>query len=54
MHGVCENDILCYKQVWVRLYGLGLLLYALGLVQNGVYHSETPLICYYMPLAQLI
>src|SRR5579863_10432264 len=44
----------CYKQVLVHLYGLGLLLYTLGIVQNGVYHSGTPLFCYCTPLARLI
>ena len=44
----------CYEQVLVCLYGLGLLLYALGLFKNGVYHSGTPLSSYCMPLVQLI
>src|SRR5579863_3164872 len=26
----------CYEQVLIRLHGLGLVLYALGIVQNGV------------------
>ena len=44
----------CYEQTLVRLHGLGSLLYALGIVQNGVCHSGTPLVCYCMPLTQLI
>src|SRR5579863_1895784 len=40
----------CYEQVLVRLYGLGSLLYASGIVQNGVCHSGTPLVCYCTPL----
>src|SRR5579863_4782823 len=32
----------CYEQTLVRLYGLGSLLYALGIVQNGVCHPGTP------------
>ena len=40
----------CYEQVLVRLYGLGSLLYALGIFQNGVYHSGTPLVRYCTPL----
>ena len=33
----------CYEQTLVCLYGLGSLLYALGIVQNGVCYSGTPL-----------
>ena len=44
----------CYEQVLVRLYGLGSLLYALGIVQNGVCHSQTPLVRYCTPLDRLI
>src|SRR5579863_603726 len=44
----------CYEQTLVRLYGLGSLLYALGIVQNGVCHSGTPLVHYCTPLSRLI
>src|SRR5579863_7519537 len=44
---------MCYKQVLVHLYGLGSLLYALGLIQNGVYHSGTPLVHYCTPLDEV-
>src|SRR5579863_1297246 len=44
----------CYEQVLVRLHGLGSLLYALGIVQNGVCHSGTPLVRYCTPLVRLI
>src|SRR5579863_797314 len=38
------------NKFWVRLYGLGSLLYASGIVQNGVCHSGTPLVRYCTPL----
>ena len=37
------------NKFWVRLYGLGSLLYASGIVQNGVCHSGTPLSRYCTP-----
>ena len=48
------DSLECYEQVLVRLYGLGSLLYALGIVQNGVCHSGTPLARYCTPLVRPI